>query len=214
MDKLLNAIKLCLVTNITHQPLPTYTKMIEESIKGGVTMVQLREKPSWLIKHQAKEIQKVTKWYGTPLIINDDVELAAEIDADGVHLGPHDMHPDKARSLLGSSKIIGLSIETLEELEQSQKLTSIDYITASAVFPSKTKPQCRTLWGINGLTQLNKNSKFPVTGIGGITEKNVREIMITGIKGIAVIGAIHDVSNPYLASQKLREIIEEIREEK
>ena len=96
----------------------------------------------------------------------------------------------KARSILGPNKIIGLSIESLSELAIANASDSIDYVTASAVFPTQTKPDCKTLWGIDGLEQVVLRSKHPVTAIGGINVQNVRSVMEQGVEGVAVIGAL------------------------
>ncbi len=210
-DKLYHSLKLCLVTNINNQPMNKYIKFIEHAAMGGITMVQLREKSGnpLEVKERARELQRLLRSFEIPLIINDYVELAAEIDADGVHIGQQDMSAFRAREILGPDKIIGLSVESLEEVEKSNNLTNIiDYITASAVFPSKTKPDCKKIWGIDGLRQVVENSKHPVTAIGGIKLHNTFDIINTGAKGIAVIGAIHDSPNPYQAVQNLRRIID------
>ncbi len=205
-----NVLKLCLVTNMTSHPISQYKSLIEHAVRGGVTMVQIREKSTNLaeVKARAQELQKILRPFGVPLIINDFIELAAEIDAGGVHIGQQDMHPDEARKILGPNKIIGLSIESLEELEHSNRLSTINYVTASAVFPSKTKPECKKIWGIEGLKQTILNSRHPVTAIGGIKLHNVRDIIEAGAQGIAVIGAIHDAKDPYRAALNLRNVLD------
>lgn len=204
MRNLLHQLKLCLITNITHQSLPDYLKFIELAIHGGVTMVQLREKSSDYIeiKNRALALQKLLKTLSIPLIINDYVDLAAEIDADGVHLGNSDMSVLEAREKLGQNKIIGISIESLEDLSSANKLP-VSYVTASALFPSKTKANCRTFWGIEGLKAIVKKSLHPVTAIGGIKSEHKLEIFNAGAKGIAVISAIHNADDPYQAARSL-----------
>ena len=175
--------RLCLVTNIRNRAMNDYGKFIQQAVRGGVTMVQLREKAGSIhdrhkIKQQAIALQNILKPMGIPLIINDFVELAAEIDADGVHIGQQDMSVSKARKILGPHKIIGLSIESLDELHLANDTAGISYVTASALFPSKTKPDCKTLWGLKGLEIIAQQSKYPVTTIGGITEKNIKENIV------------------------------------
>lgn len=208
--QLLSKLKLCLVTNMSNHSFFHYHSFVNKVVRGGVSMVQLREKGVHLndLKYKAVMLQSMLKPYGIPLIINDFVELAAEINADGVHIGQQDMHPSQARKILGKDKIIGLSIESLEELTQSNQMDDVDYVTASAVFASKTKPDCKTLWGLDGLLQVVQNSNHPVTAIGGITCENIEEILKKGVKGVAVIGALHDASNPYQAAVKLRQMVD------
>ena len=138
MKDLSNQLKLCLITNITDQSISEYMKFIEKAIAGGVTMVQLREKttPYPEIKKRALLLQSFLRPLNIPFIINDFVELAAEIDADGVHVGNSDMHAFKAREILGQNKIIGVSIESFEGVENANKLP-VTYVTASALFQAQ-----------------------------------------------------------------------------
>lgn len=173
-------------------------------------MVQLREEGNDLpqIKRKAIIIQQLLNSFGVPLIINDHVELAAEIGAEGVHLGQGDMSPELARKILGPDKIIGISVESMAEVIFANCSSAIDYVTASAVLPSKTKPYSKKIWGLEGLKEVVTHSKHPVTAIGGIKAYNLAPIMNTGIEGVAVIGAIHDANNPYQAAEIMRGIIE------
>lgn len=208
MFNIRQSLKLCLLTNMkANQSLPEYLKFVLKSVAGGVTMVQLREKgcDQAEVKAKAIALQKVLRPLQVPLIINDFVELAAEIDADGVHIGQQDMSADQARKILGPNKIIGLSIEDMRDLALSNESDAITYITASAVYPSKSKPLCKTLWGIHGLSAIVKESRHPVTAIGGITVHNIKAIERAGASGVAVIGAIHDHADPYLAAKHLRD---------
>ena len=108
----------------------------------------------------------------------------------------------KAREKLGPNKIIGISIESLEDLEKANKLP-VSYVTASAVFPSITKLNCKKFWEIEGLEQIVKKSLHPVTAIGGIQSSNKSSIFNTGVKGIAVISALHNAPDPYQAARSL-----------
>lgn len=211
MKSLLDQLKLCLITNITTQSISEYIEFIRNTIHAGVTMVQLREKSINYseIRSRALALQKALRPLEIPLIINDFVELAAEINADGVHVGNQDMSAIKARKLLGTNKIIGVSVESLEDVEFTNKLP-IDYITASAIFPTKTKSNCKKFWGIDGLIEVVKKSTHPVTAIGGITVNNSKDIIKTGATGIAVISTIHDAINPYEATKNLRINLENI----
>lgn len=202
------ALRLCLVTNLQNQAFHLYRPFILKAIQGGITSVQLREKTRNLLEfHQlALELKNTLAPFKIPLIINDHVEIAKDIDAEGVHIGQSDLSPHEARKILGPSKIIGWSVETLEELEMANKLECLDYIAASAVFPSKTKPDCKTIWGINGLRQITQLSTHPVMAIGGINLSNIGMIMDSGACGAAVIGAIHNHEPRKSAADLIAEI--------
>lgn len=203
-----STLKLCLVTHQQHHSLDNYEQFIRQAVHGGVTMVQLRNKgePA-LVRELARALTRLLRPMNVPLIINDDVDFALELDADGVHLGQSDRPPEEARRMLGTDKIIGLSIETIEQLEQANQLDCIDYIGASAVFPSQTKTDCKTIWGLEGLKKIVTMSKHPVVAIGGINTDNARDVMQTGAAGLAVVSAIHEHKQPDLAAMQLiREI--------
>lgn len=201
-------LRLCLVTNLQHQPFSLYKPFILKAIQGGVTSVQLREKTKNVFEFQqlALQLKSTLRPFNIPLFINDHVEIAKDIDAEGVHIGQSDLSPYEARKILGPAKIIGWSIETLEELEIANQLTCIDYIAASAVFPSKTKPDCKTIWGIDGLRKITQLSKHPVMAIGGINLSNIEMIINNGACGAAVIGAIHNHDPRKSAADLIAEI--------
>ncbi len=191
-------LKLCLVTHAEAMPFSLYKKLILQAIAGGVTLVQLREKSKNLIqlREMAIELKTLLQPFKIPLIINDHLEIAKEIDADGIHLGQSDLSPIEARKLLGPTKIIGWSVETLEQLIIANQLSCIDYIAASAVFQSQTKANCKTIWGLDGLQKITAQSKHPVIAIGGINQHNIRDVIDSGASGAAVISAIHCKDNP------------------
>jgi thiamine-phosphate pyrophosphorylase len=191
--------------------MPNYEGFLKEAVRGGVTMVQYRDKSEDImdVRRRALDIQRILRPLGASFILNDHVELAAEIDADGVHIGQNDMHVLEARKVLGPHKIIGISIENLEELEVINVLEGLYYVTASAVFPSKTKPDCKKIWGIDGLRKVVLRSKHPVTAIGGIKAYKAKKVMDAGAVGIAVVGAIHNSPDPYGAALNLRNALEQ-----
>ncbi len=200
-----SALTLCLVTLPNYQSFDNYIFLIQQAIKGGATSIQLRNKTNQMsmIRDTALALLSLLRPLNIPLIINDNVLLAKEIDADGVHLGQSDLLPIEARNILGSDKIIGLSIETSEQLDQANQLNCIDYVAASAIFPSKTKQDCKTIWGLSGLKTITQQSKHPVVAIGGINASNARDVIAHGACGIAVISAIHDHAYPELAAAEL-----------
>ena len=203
--------KLILVTHRQDASTSKYLDFIEScvSLKGGVTCVQLREKntdPVLTLKW-AQKLKDLLNCYSIPLIINDNLDLANEVDAEGVHLGQSDVPVHVARKRLGDTKFIGLSIESESELNEANYY-DINYISASAVFPSQHKNNLSTFWGIDGLRQLCKKSIHPVVGIGGINRNNVSRVIQAGAQGVAVIGALHKVLHPAQTALALRKIID------
>ena len=203
------ALRLCLVTHLKTTPFSVYKPLLLKAIRGGITSIQLREKTPELteLRYLALQLKQILRPFNIPLIINDHVELAAEIDAEGVHIGQSDLSPMEARKILGPGKIIGLSIETMTQLEAANQLTCIDCIAASTVFPTKTKLDCKTMWGIEGLQRITRLSRHPVIAIGGINLSNIKMIMESGAWGAAVISAIHDAPDPKKAATNLAEEI-------
>jgi thiamine-phosphate pyrophosphorylase len=200
-----NYLRLCLVTHLQDMPIAEYQLFLLKAIAGGVTSVQLREKNKTYdeILHIAQLLKTLLKPFNIPLIINDNVDIAKAVDAEGVHVGQSDSTPVEARKILGPDKIIGWSVETLDQLAQANKLDCINYIAASTVFPSVTKTNCKTIWGLTGLKTIAQQSKYPVVAIGGIDATNAGAVMNAGACGVAVIGAIHDADDPTRAAQDL-----------
>lgn len=197
-------LSLYLVTNRERLKLEIFFNFILESIKGGVTIVQLREKETSAqeIMLIGKKLLLLLKPLRIPLIINDRVDVAHAIGADGVHLGQSDLPPSEARAILGKEAIIGLSVESLSQAKAAAE-EDIDYIAASPLFHTTTKSNYSEPWGLNGLKQLCAISPHPVIAIGGIHENNVKEIMACGAKGVAVVSAIFNAPCPKTAALKL-----------
>ncbi|CAM2980324.1 thiamine phosphate synthase [Legionella worsleiensis] len=202
--------KLMLVTHRQQTPISNYLNFIKQCISSGVTCVQLREKNS----HETAKLEfalglkELLDAYQIPLIINDDVNLAIKINADGVHLGQTDKSPLNARELLGNNRFIGLSIEAEDNLIQANNV-DLAYVAASAVFPSQHKNNLKKIWNIHGLTHLCAHSKHPVIGIGGINQNNLPNVLAAGAQGVAVIGALHQAANPAEMALTLRKIIDQ-----
>lgn len=165
--------------------------VVEESILGGVTIVQVREKDiSTREFHRISlEVKEVTDYYKIPLIINDRLDIAQAINADGVHLGQDDMPIKVARKILGNDKIIGISTGTLDEALQAQK-DGADYLGIGAIFYTGSKRDIGSPIGIEYLNHIYKNISIPAVAIGGINEVNFKEVLDTGVDGISVISAI------------------------
>lgn len=196
--------KLTLVTHKNNISFDEYLQFITICAQAGVTAVQLREKNlsfNALIT-LGRQLQSVLKPFNIPLIINDNIDLALELDADGIHLGQSDGSPCDARERLGPQKIIGVSIDSLQNLESANELP-IDYVGIGSIFPTQTKSNVKTIWGITGLHQLAPLSKHPIIAIGGINESNASNVFQAGAHGIAVIGAIHQARDPATTIKKL-----------
>lgn len=163
---------------------------IEASIKGGVTLVQLREKDisSLDFYNLAVAVKKITDKHNVPLIINDRIDIALAVDAAGVHVGQSDIPTKVARKIIGEEKILGISAATLEEAKLAEA-EGADYLGIGAVFPTDTKKDARSV-SIELLGEIKKSLTVPVVGIGGINENNAELLKESKIDGIAVVSAI------------------------
>ncbi len=174
------------------------------AVRGGVSCVQIREKklPLNQFIEQAKKIKELIKPFNVPLIINDSVDVALAVGADGVHVGQSDMPFIEVRRLLGPEAIIGLSVETWEDVEKSQELDA-DYLGVSPVFDTPTKTDTKWAWGLAGLTRIRAFSRHKLVAIGGINMKNAADVIRAGADSIAVVSAICAAPDPYEAAMAL-----------
>lgn len=202
-----NIYRLYLVTD-EHQDLATMLKVVKAAVQGGVTCVQVREKHGNIraFIERAAAVKQVLKGTKVPLIINDRVDVALAVDADGVHLGQSDLPVAIARKLLGPEKILGLTVENMDQLIAAQSLP-LDNIGVSTIFPTATKKDTKNVWGIEGLTHAVAKSSIPLVAIGGINEKNIIDVAHTGVSGIAIVSAITSANDPQKVSKKLLEAI-------
>ncbi len=184
---------------------------VEELLKAGVTCVQLREKETdeEFFLNEALKLKELCSRYQVPLIINDRPDIAQKAGADGVHVGLSDMGIEKARELLGEGFIIGGSAHNVQEALAAQK-AGADYIGCGAVFGSRTKKDV-TMLQKEELRAICRTVEIPVVAIGGIQEKNIRELSGTGIDGVAVIGALFAAEDKTAAAKKLLELIKRIK---
>lgn len=182
----------------------SFLNLIKSAIKGGVSVVQLREKAlnSREFYTLALRLKGLCDEFQTPLIINDRMDIALAINAAGVHLGQEDLPVSVARTLLGENKIIGLSAKTLSQLEY---VSGADYVGCGAVFKSPTKDS--SIIGVAGLNALCEKSKLPVVAIGGICATNIALLKSCKIAGVAVSSAILNAPNPYQASLTLKQAL-------
>lgn len=197
-----------LITSKGDQSVDHYLAFIEQCIKEGVTSVQLREKHLSYneILEFGKKLKAILKSFEIPLIVNDSLELVLALDADGLHLGQSDGNVWHARKVLGESKIIGLTIDNLEQL-QDANARLLDYIGIGAIYPTKSKANVNTIWGIEALKKAVAMFKHTVIAIGGINESNAAEVIKAGAHGIAAIAAFHDAKDPKQTTQNLIKII-------
>ncbi|MBQ2613556.1 MAG: thiamine phosphate synthase [Methanobrevibacter sp.] len=183
-----------------------FLKTIQDAILGGVSVVQIREKTAETLEfyNLALKVKEITAKYNVPLIINDRVDVALAIDADGVHVGQSDMPCDITRKLIGENKILGVSAATIEEAKKAEK-DGADYIGTGAIFPTATKDDAPSVTK-KDLTDIANSINIPVVAIGGITIENAKELKDTGIAGLSVVSAIMGAENPKKASEKLLNI--------
>lgn len=203
----MNPYELYFVTD-DKQDTKTLCHVVERAIAGGVTMVQIREKHDDVraFIERARAVKSVMQGTGVPLIINDRVDVALAVDACGVHLGQTDMQVEDARRLLGKDKILGLSVESETQLQLAQSLP-LDYLGVSAIFSTPTKTNLIKHWGIDGLTKAVKSSQLPLVAIGGINLGNIREVVATGVDGVALVSAISAAADPKSASEGLLKVM-------
>lgn len=187
----------------------TLYEQVEEALKGGVTFVQLREKnlDDTAFLQEAKEIKELCARFHVPFVINDNVDIAAEIDADGVHVGQSDMEAGDVRKKLGPDKIIGVSAQTVEQALRAQA-HGADYLGVGAVFPTGSKADAVEV-SHDTVREICRAVDIPVIAIGGITRENVIELKRTGICGIAVISAIFAQQDIEEAARTLKSRTEE-----
>ena len=186
-----------------------FFKILEDALKGGASIIQLREKSVNTLSfyNRALKTKYLCQAYSVPLIINDRIDIALAVDAAGVHIGQTDMPYSKARALLGATKIIGLSISSTEQAIEAESL-KVDYIGISPIFNTATKKSdLAPSLGIEGLKMIRPLFSKPIVCIGGIHQKNVADIIKNGANGVAVISAISKAEDPEKETKNLKEII-------
>lgn len=183
----------------------TLYEQVEAAIKGGATIIQLREKkmPEEEFLQEARELKMLCNAYKIPFIINDNISVALAMDADGVHLGQGDMELKQAREILGPDKIIGVSAHNVEEAVQAEK-NGADYLGAGAVFSTASKTDVTSL-SMETLKEICEAVSIPVVAIGGISEENMDQLKGTGISGVAVISALFAQADVCQAATRLCE---------
>ena len=191
----------------------TLYDQVKKALDGGATFVQLREKKldreDFLA--EALEIQKLCKKYGVPFVINDEVSIAKDIDADGLHVGQSDMEAMDVRKVLGPDKILGVSAQTVEQAIIAEK-HGADYLGVGAVFATGSKDDADDV-SHETLKAICEAVSIPVIAIGGITKDNVSELAGSGICGVAVISAIFGQNDIKKATEELKASVEKMLEQ-
>lgn len=194
---------LYVVTDRTWLDGNSLSAQVEEIIRAGATFIQLREKSlsfnDFVVK--AQELKKLTDKYQVPFVINDDIQVALKVNADGVHVGQSDMSAQDVRCLIGADKILGVSAQTVEQAVRAEK-NGADYIGVGAVFNTSTKEDADSV-SYETLQDICQSVSIPVVAIGGIDENNISELKGTGIDGVAVVSAIFARSDKFKATSNL-----------
>ena len=188
----------------------TLESQVEQALKGGATFVQLREKEldEETFLEEAKKIKKLCGKYHVPFVINDNVDIALAVDADGVHVGQSDMEAGKVREKLGPDKIIGVSCKTVEQALLAKK-HGADYLGVGAMYPTGTKKDATAVTPA-ALSEICHAVDIPVVAIGGISKARLEPLRGTGVDGVAVVSAIFAAEDIEKAAKELKEAVKEI----
>jgi thiamine-phosphate pyrophosphorylase len=191
--------------------LPT-TKIVEAAVRGGVTCVQLREKDCSTREFiaQAQAIRDRLQALSIHLIINDRLDVAMAVEADGVHLGQTDMPLEMARAIVKDTMLIGISAESLRDAVEAEK-GGADYLGVSPIYATPTKADTAAPLGLEGLRQIDETVNLPLVGIGGLNQNNAGAVIRSGADGVAVVSAIVAADDPEQAARNLRSAVEEAR---
>lgn len=185
---------------------------VEEACKGGVTLIQLREKDRTTREYisLAHKVHTITQSYGIPLIIDDRVDVALAVDAEGVHVGQSDMPVKLARQLMGEDKIVGATAKTVPQALEAYE-QGADYLGVGAIYPTTTKVKT-VLTSVDTLKEIVKAVPIKVNAIGGLNKDNIGVLRNSGIDGICVVSAIMKADNPCVAAKELREAFDELQQ--
>jgi len=187
-------------------------EVVKAAVFGGVTCIQLREKDCSTREfiEQALAMKSFLEARNIPLIINDRLDVALAVAADGVHLGQNDMPLEMARKIAGRSMLIGISAESVQDAIAAEN-GGADYLGVSPIFATPTKTDTAPPLGLDGLQEIRKHVKIPLVGIGGLNKSNAAEAIRSGADGVAVVSAIVAANDPAAAATTLKQIIDEAR---
>jgi len=205
-----NTFLLYAVTDPAFTGKKTLLQQIEEALSSGITLLQLREKhlDKDAFLKEALMVRELTSHYNIPLIINDDVDIALQCGADGVHVGQNDLSPALVRRLIGPDRILGVTAKTAEQAKRAWE-DGADYLGSGAVFPSQTKREAISI-SFEQLSDICRSVPIPVTAIGGITCENVSSLKDTGIAGAAVVSGIFGQKDIPQAVRSLKEQLKKV----
>jgi thiamine-phosphate pyrophosphorylase len=186
--------------------------VVEAAVRGGVTVVQLREKECSTrdMIDLGLLLERLLEPFGVPLIVDDRVDVALAIGAAGVHVGQSDMPYHEARRLLGDDALVGLTVETFDDALAAAGW-DVDYLGISPVFPTPTKTDTGPAWGLEGITRLRDTSRHVLIGIGGINAGNAGEVIRAGADGVAVVSAVCAAADPREAAHRLAAAVAEAK---
>lgn len=208
LDK--NTLRLYAITDRTWLGGRKLGNDVQEAIDGGITFLQMREKtlPYDEFVKEAIILKDVAKNSGIPFVINDNIDVALEVDANGVHIGQDDLPVPIARKMIGHNKILGVSASNIERALKAEK-EGADYIGVGAIFSTSTKDDADCV-SIDTLKAICENVSIPVVAIGGIADHNAHKLQGTGLSGICIISAIFGSNDISDATSRLKDITEEI----
>lgn len=199
------------ITDSTGLDRDDFLRITEAALSGGATIVQIREKNKTTREYIdfAADVHKLTQKYNVPLIIDDRIDVALAVGAEGVHLGQTDMPIDVARSILGDGFIIGATTKTVEQAKEAQA-KGADYLGVGAIYPTTTKVQT-VLTPVSTLIDICKAVDIPVNAIGGLNKDNVYVLENTGISGLCVVSAIMKAQDPKDETETLLKLAKELK---
>jgi thiamine-phosphate pyrophosphorylase len=208
-----DAMTLYAVTDRTWADDVTLMEQVKQALDGGITFLQLREKKlseEEFIK-EAQEMKKLAQEYKIPFVINDNIKVALEVDADGVHIGQDDMSVQEARKLLGEDKIIGVSAHNVKEAVKAQK-GGADYLGVGAVCATSTKKDANVV-SKEEIKKIKEAVDIPIVAIGGIKQDNIKTLQGTGVDGVAVVSAIFAAKDITKAAKELLKAVKDMKSE-
>ena len=196
---------LYLITDSTGFSTDEFLVRVEQGLKGGATLLQLREKGKTTREYiaLAEKVHEITKKYNVPLIIDDRIDVAMAVDAEGVHLGQSDMPVNIARKILGKDKIIGATAKTVTQAVEAYE-NGADNLGVGAIYPTTTKVKT-VLTSVDTLKEIVKAVPIPVNAIGGLNKENINILENTGIAGVCVVSAIMNAENPQIAAREIKD---------
>lgn len=200
------------ITDSTNYSEEEFLRRVEEACKGGVTLVQLREKDRTTREYLslAERVHEITRKYDVPLIIDDRVDIALAVNAEGVHVGQSDMPVRIARQLMGKDKIVGATAKTVPQAIEAFE-QGADYLGVGAIYPTTTKVKT-VLTSVDTLKEIVKAVPIKVNAIGGLNKDNIHVLKGSGIDGICVVSAFMKADNPKTAAEELREAFNELQQ--